>query len=46
MVEDRIADVFRLLDSDNDGLISPDSIDIENLPTGTLQFLQPLFQEI
>jgi hypothetical protein len=33
-----------MLDSDHDGLISPDHIDIENLSANTLQYLQPLFK--
>lgn len=46
MINDRITHIFSLLDSDQDGLISPDSISIEALTASTLQFLQPLFNEL
>jgi hypothetical protein len=46
MINDRITEVFNLLDDDQDGLISPEKIDIESLTAGTLHFLQPLFQEL
>jgi hypothetical protein len=46
MVNERIYNIFCMLDGDGDGVISPDHIEIENLSANTLQFLQPLFKEL
>ena len=42
LVEDRIREVFEVLDSDLDGVISPDQIAIEMLPPPSLIFLKPI----
>ena len=46
MVEKRIEDTFKLLDSNNDGEISPEEIGIENLSPSSLIFLKPIFLEM
>ena len=43
LVEKRIEDTFKLLDSNNDGEISPEEIGIENLSPSSLIFLKPIF---
>lgn len=38
--------IFKMLDSDMDGMISANAIDITNLPTELLEVLGPLFCEM
>jgi Ca2+-binding EF-hand superfamily protein len=38
--------IFRMLDSDQDGMISANAIDISNLPSELLEVLGPLFCEL
>lgn len=35
-----------MLDSDNDGFISAENCDLEQLPTEALELLSPLFEEM
>jgi hypothetical protein len=46
LIQKRINTVFELLDSDEDGTISPNTIGIENLSKNVLIFLKPIFEEI
>lgn len=46
LIQKRINCVFELLDSDGDGLVSPNRIGIENLSKNTLIFLKPIFEEM
>lgn len=46
LVDKRISEVFKVLDNDQDGIISPDKIAIEKLTKNELLFLRPLFEEI
>jgi hypothetical protein len=43
LIQKKINSVFELLDSDEDGIISPNTIGIENLTKNTLIFLKPIF---
>ena len=38
--------MFGALDGDEDGYISPDNINVENLTKNELVFLKPVFEEI
>lgn len=44
MVNERISDIFSLLDGDHDGIISSENIQLEDMTELTLQFLKPLFK--
>lgn len=46
MKERRFGDLFRLLDSNADGLISAQRIDISKLHPAVVQILTPLFSEM
>lgn len=46
LIQKRINTVFELLDSDEDGIISPNTIGIENLSKNVLLFLKPIFEEM
>jgi len=42
----KLGEIFEVLDSDDDGLISPTQIDISGLNAEILQILMPLLQEL
>lgn len=44
LIQKRINTMFELLDSDEDGIISPNTIGIENLTKNVLIFLKPIFE--
>ena len=46
LIEKRVIEVFGALDGDEDGYISPDNINVENLTKNELVFLKPVFEEI
>ena len=46
MRKKKLEEYFKLMDSDNDGLISAQNIYLEELPTEALELLQPVILQL